>query len=290
MAAAIALAVAIDLAFGDPPNRWHPVAWIGRLMVLGRRVAAAQRSALALLVSGAILVSLCSTLAGFAGWFVSGVASEAGWAGVILEAIGLKLAISIRDLVSACRVVAGALLAGDLPEARRLVGHHLVSRPTAQLEAAQVASATVESVGENLTDAVVAPLVFYLAFGLAGAYVYRTINTADAMFGYREGDLEYFGKTCARLDDIFNWIPARISALAIVCAAAALREDASGAWETLVRDHRKTASPNAGWTMAALAGALGVSLEKPGSYRLGDGPSAQAADIERGIRIVFAAA
>jgi adenosylcobinamide-phosphate synthase len=177
-----------------------------------------------------------------------------------------------------------------LDEARRLAGYHLVSRPTDGLDAGQMASATVESAGESLTDGFVAPLLCYLIFVLAGAYAYRAISTADAMFGFREGPLEYFGKISARLDDIANWIPSRVAALSIVGAAAIVREDAPGSWRTLVRDRRRTASPNAGWTMSALAGALGVGLEKPGLYCLGDGPRPRTVDIERGIRVVFAAA
>src|SRR5262249_54209283 len=154
---------------------------------------------------------------------------------------------------------------------RGLVGFHLVSRPTSGLSEGQVASAAVESAAENLTDAFVAPLLWYSALGLAGAFLYRTVNTADAMIGYREGALEYFGKASARLDDLLSLIPARIAGLAVVGAAALTGEDFRSAWTTMHHDHGRTASPNAGWTMSAMAGALGVMLEKPGTYRLGAG-------------------
>ena len=178
---------------------------------------------------------------------------------------------------------------GDLVEARRLVGYHLVSRPTSDLDRGQVASAAIESAGENLTDAFVAPLVCYLALGLPAAYVYRTVNTADAMIGYREGALEYFGKASARLDDVLNLVPARLSALAIVVLAGLVGADVRGAWQIMWRDHGRTASPNAGWTMSAMAGALGIVLEKPGAYRLGEGRVPQASDVERSIRLMLAA-
>jgi adenosylcobinamide-phosphate synthase len=164
-----------------------------------------------------------------------------------------------------------------------------VSRPTSELDAGQVASATVESVAENLTDGLVAPALFFLMGGLAGAAVYRAVNTADAMIGYRDGPLEYFGKLAARLDDIFNLIPARLAALSLVTGALAVRESAGGALAALLRDRRRTASPNAGWTMAAMAGALGVRLEKPGAYRLGAGDLPGVDDVDRSLRVLAAA-
>jgi adenosylcobinamide-phosphate synthase len=288
-AAVITLAVALDLLFGDPPNRWHPVAWMGGLLDEGRRRAGGGSSR-ALLLRGAVVIVVAASLAGSVGWAVQSLAAGWGLGGVIMEAIALKIAISIRNLVVSCGDVSRALRGGNLGEARRLVGYHLVSRPTADLDRGQVASAAIESAGENMTDAFAAPLACYLVFGLAGAYIYRTINTADAMFGYREGDLEYFGKVCARMDDLINLIPARIAAVWIVGSAALVGARTGGAWDVMLRDHRRTASPNAGWTMSAMAGALGVALEKPGAYRLGAGREPGPADIDRGVRLVLAAA
>jgi adenosylcobinamide-phosphate synthase len=136
----------------------------------------------------------------------------------------------------------------------------------------------------------VAPLAFYLAFGLPGAFGYRALNTADAMIGYRQGALEYFGKVAARLDDVMNLVPARVAALAIVLAAVASGAHAARAWRTMLDHHGRTASPNAGWTMAAMAGALGVRLEKPGHYLLGEGAEPTAADISIAVRIMIVAA
>jgi adenosylcobinamide-phosphate synthase len=141
----------------------------------------------------------------------------------------------------------------------------------------------VESVAENLTDSVLAPACFYLAFGLPGAAVYRVINTADAMIGYRDGVLEHFGKVAARLDDLLNLVPARLAALVLVTAALTPGFDARAAWSVLRRDRRRTASPNAGWTMSAMAGALGVTLEKRETYRLGDGPLPARGHIPRAV-------
>ncbi len=207
-----------------------------------------------------------------------------------MEALALTCLLSLRGLAAAARRVAKALARGDLSGARAAVGRDLVSRPTAALDAGQVASATIESVAENLTDAFLAPVCFFLAFGLAGAAVYRAVNTADAMFGYREGTFEHFGKVAARLDDVLNWIPARLAGWSLVAGAALAGESAARAASVMRRDRARTASPNAGWTIAAMAGALGLTLEKPGGYRLGDGPLPTVDDIRRALRVFGAGA
>jgi len=283
------LALVLDHALGDPPNRYHPVAWIGRLLSAGRRLLC-RGSPAALFAGGAAVTIGVVIVAGFAGALVSTLATRLGPVGVLLEALALSCLLSLRGLVTAARAVAADLDRGDLAAARHRVAYHLVSRPTAELDEGHVASATVESVAENLTDGLLAPACFFLVGGLAGAAVYRVVNTADAMFGYREGVLEYFGKAAARLDDVLNLIPARIAALSLVAAAALVGESGPGALAILGRDRGRTRSPNAGWTMAAMAGALGVVLEKPGTYRLGDGALPVAADIERSVRMLRAAA
>jgi adenosylcobinamide-phosphate synthase len=286
--AVLLLALAIDLACGDPPNRYHPVAWIGRLLGAGQRWLC-HGSPARLLVGGALATLGVVGLAAAAAALVSRVAAELGIAGLLLEAVALTCLLSLRDLIGAARSVAGDLARGDLPAARRAVGYHLVSRPTADLDESQVASATIESVAENLTDSLVAPVCFFLAGGLVGAAVYRAINTADSMLGFRRGPLEYFGKSAARLDDLLNLIPARVAGLSLVAGAALAGESGSGALAVLRRDHGRTQSPNSGWPMAAMAGALGVALEKPDVHRLGAGAPPRAADVERAIRVVAAA-
>jgi adenosylcobinamide-phosphate synthase len=256
------------------------------MLAAGRRALCRGRPA-ALLLSGAALTLFVMALAAGAGAAVASVAHALGVVGVVLEAMALKLAVAPGGLASAARSVASALSRGELDTARTRLGRHLVSRPTASLEAGEVASGAIESVAENLTDALVAPLACFLALGLPGAFAYRALNTADAMLGYRQGALEYFGKFAARLDDVANLLPARLAALTLVVAAG---RHAPAAWKIAWRDRRRTASPNAGWTMAAMAGALGVGLVKPGVYRLGDGEPPNAADIERGIRLMARAA
>ena len=208
------LALAIDLGFGDPPNRYHPVAWIGRLLGAGQRWLC-HGSPARLLAGGAVVAIGVAGLVGAAGVLVSAVAAGLGTAGLLLEALALTCLLSLRDLIGAARSVAGDLDRGDLPAARQAVGYHLVSRPTAALDESQVASAAIESVAENLTDSLVAPVCFFLAGGLVWAAVYRVINTADAMLGFRRGQLEYFGKSAARLDDLLSFIPARIAGLSL---------------------------------------------------------------------------
>jgi len=283
------LAVALDLAFGDPPNRYHPVAWIGRALAIGRRRLCHGRP-LALLARGAVLALGVAALAGGAGLALDAVAGRLGIAGLLLQAVALKSTLGLRGLAEAATRVAAALERGDLAAARALVGRDLVSRATEDLDERQVTSAAVESTAENLTDGFVAPLCCFLLFGLPGALVYRAINTADAILGYREGPLEHFGKVAARLDDILNLIPARLSAYAIVLGAPLGGGDVRRALSVMRRDRRLTASPNAGWTMAAMAGALGVALEKSGAYRLGDGRLPTAPHIRRGVRVVVSAA
>jgi len=145
-------------------------------------------------------------------------------------------------------------------------------------------------VAENLGDSFVAPLIWYGALGLPSAVAYRYLNTCDAMLGYR-GRYEYLGKVSARLDDLANWLPARLAAFLLVAAAPLAGGDAAGAWRVLRCDHGRTASPNAGWPMSAMAGALAVRLEKRDHYTLGDGSPPDGTDtILRAVRLARASA
>ncbi|MCL6553811.1 MAG: adenosylcobinamide-phosphate synthase CbiB [Firmicutes bacterium] len=243
-----------------------------------------------LVLAGTLLTLAATAIAGAAAGLVARLAARSPLPGVVLEALALKTTLAVRGLASAALEVARHLERGDLPAARTAVGRHLVSRPTAALDDAGVASAAVESVAENLTDSVAGPLLFYVALGLPGAAAYRAINTADAMLGYRDGILEHFGKASARLDDAASFLPARLSALALAAGAALTGDAGRAALTTARRQHRRTASPNAGWTMAAMAGALGVTLEKVGYYRLGAGRRATARDVRRAVRVMLAGA
>ena len=278
------LAIAFDLALGDPPNRLHPVAWMGRAIAAGRRLLC-RSGRTRLLVGGAAVTLTVAGVAALAGAAIAHVAARLGSAAILVEGAALSLLIAPRGLVGAARAVATPLGRGELDAARAALALHLVSRPTRTLAAEEVASAAVESVAENLTDALVAPLCFYALFGLAGAAAYRAVNTADAMIGYHDGPLEWFGKVAARLDDVLNFVPARLAALGVVLGAAAAGENGRGAWQTMRRDAARTESPNAGRTMAAMAGALELTLAKPAAYTLGAGRPPGAQDVARAIRV-----
>ena len=275
-----------DFAAGEPPARWHPVVWLGRALGWAERRAPGRSVA-----DGVAAVLAVTAGAWAAARLVAIAARRLGWPGVLLEALALKPAFALRRLAEATSGVEAALRAGDLPTARARVGRDLVSRPTGDLEADEVASAAIESVAENLVDSVTAPVLAYLAGGLPLAWAYRAVNTADAMWGYRDARYERFGKTAARLDDLVNLVPARLGAAALTAGAALAGEDGAGAARVAWTQHRRTASPNAGWPMAAMAGALDVGLAKRGAYRLGEGALPSSPDaIRRARRVVGAAA
>lgn len=279
-------ALVVDGMLGDPRNCWHPVAWIGSTLRAGRRCLC-RGSPVRLLAAGTALTVGVTIAAAAAGWLIALVAERLGPVGLVLEVVALKTTLAARGLASAAGSVADSLARDDTAAARAAVGWHLVSRPTTTLDAPHVASAAIESVAENLTDSVLAPLLAYAVFGLPGAAAYRAINTADAMFGYRAGPLEHFGKAAARLDDLLNLVPARLAALVLVLAAGLGGGDARGAWTSMWRHHALTASPNAGWTMSAMAGALRVRLEKPGHYVLGQGRWPDVADVRTSLRLLW---
>ncbi|MBI5301255.1 MAG: cobalamin biosynthesis protein [Chloroflexi bacterium] len=263
------LAIAIDLALGDPPTALHPTGWMGQWLYLGKKCSP-QRGALAQFVFGVLLIILGALLFALPAYF--GLNALHAWndiAFVIVSAMILKTTFTLRGLMRAARDTQRALDAHDLVEARRLVAWHLVSRDTRTLDEPHVVSATVESVAENIADSFVAPLLFFALFGVPGALAYRLVNTADAIIGYH-GATEYLGKFAARLDDVLNWIPARVSGALVVIAAFIARANARNAWRVMLRDYARTESPNAGWTMSAMAGALDTQLEKIAHYQLGD--------------------
>jgi adenosylcobinamide-phosphate synthase len=271
------LALALDACFGEPPPQFHPVVWMGH--VLRWLESRAPHHARARLGYG-LLVGLGLPLlwAGIAarlerrvGWPILGVLLAPTFAG--------------RALLEAAARVEYALVEARLAEAQHEL-RWLVSRPTESLDEHLVSAAAIESVAENFVDSWLAPLLAYAAFGLAGAYAYRAANTADAMWGYRTPTYEWLGKGSARIDDVLNWVPARLGAAMLVLVAPNRRRSLR-AWLT---DASRTASPNAGQTMAVVAGALCVRLEKRGHYILNPGAGSPSnSDIGRACRIVRSA-
>jgi adenosylcobinamide-phosphate synthase len=211
-------------------------------------------------LAGALAVALTVGLSGLAAWLVLRAAALGGpLARDLAGALLIYFTLAARSLADHSGAVRAALDAGDLPEARRRVGW-IVGRDTAALDAAGVARAAVESVAESTVDGVTAPLLFALACGPVGAVVYRAINTLDSMWGYRNERYAQFGWAAAKLDDLANWLPARLTAPAIVLAAALLHGRGRAAARILRRDGRRHLSPNSGLAEAAFAGALGVQL------------------------------
>ena len=278
------VALALDLLVGEPPVAVHPVVWTGRLIaVLERHApkhgAGAQFGYGALMSASVIGIAVATTT------LLPRLTPPP--ARTVAEAWLFKSTFAVRALLLAAESVRRPLAEGQLDAARGAV-RSLVGRPVEDLTAGLVAAAAIESLAENLTDSALAPWLAYALCGLPGAAAYRALNTLDSMVGYR-GRYEYLGKFPARADDLANLVPARLGALLIAVAAPVAGGSARRAWQTARRDRRRTASPNAGWTMAAMAGALGVSLEKPGHYRLGDGPEPGPGDIRRAQRITAAA-
>lgn len=265
------VALAIDIVFGEPSNSWHPVAWMGKLISMEIR-SVHRGGRLRQLVSGIGMVLVMIGVLAAPVYFLLFYLKELNLvAYVIVAGIIFKFTFSIRGLRQAATAIKQLLVQDKLAEARISL-MSLVSRDTSCLSEDQVVSATVESVAENSCDSFVAPLFYFLLFSVPGAVVYRVINTFDAMIGFH-GEWEHLGKFAARFDDVVNFIPARLTALMIVLAAWICKRNVLQAWRVMLRDHGKTESPNAGWTMGAVAGALGVQLEKEGHYKLGDNNS-----------------
>ncbi len=293
-AATFALAVALDACTGDPPTALHPVALVG---AAARRLHAQApageraRRGYGTAVAAALPLAAAATATGLV---------QLGRR--VHPLVGAGAAVTLASLTSALRTlcvraqeVERALVRGELEAARSLAGRHLVSRDTAALDASEVAGATIASVAENLSDGVVAPWLAYACGGTGAAWAYRAANTLDALWGYRTREFEALGWGAARLDDALNLVPARATAAAIVGAAALPGQrghcDARRALAVWRRDASRTASPNAGQPMAAMAGALGVRLAKRDAYTLGAELRAAApADIGRAVALARSAA
>lgn len=261
-------ALLLDGLTGEVGGAWHPVALIGRTLSLAYRPWR-RRTPVVELAGGALGLMSVATLAAVVASTVEGLTGRS-FMRPLVAGLLLKQTLPVRCLLEEAAGVADALDGGQLDEARVRL-RALVSRPTEELDAGLCAAAAIESVAENLGDSIAAPVLFYLLLGLPGAVAYRVVNTADSMFGYH-GETEWLGKAAARIDDILSWASSRLAALALIGAAVLLRgrAAAASAWSTWRRDGGRTASPNAGRPMAAMAGALERRLEKRGHYVLGD--------------------
>ena len=271
-----------DLLLGDP-GRWHPVAGFGKIAAwLEQRTYADRR-----LAGAGHTVLLVGAAVGL-GALAERCAARRRATMIILTGLASWTVLGGRSLARAATAVADPLATGDLAGARSQV-RHLVGRDVAELSESEVARAAVESVAENSSDAVVAPLLWGAALGIPGLLGYRAVNTLDAMVGHRSQRYERFGWAAARLDDLANWVPARVAALAAADAAPWVGGSPTMVLRVVRRDAGQHPSPNAGVVEAAFAGALGIRLGGRNVYRgqvderglLGEGPAADAADIPR---------
>lgn len=289
-------ALGLDAALGWPRTLYrlagHPVGWFARLIdAAERRWNGPERRFGTRRLLGLLTVLLLAGLVGGTAWLVQSLLLERlgafGWAAVALLAWP---AIAQRSLFDHVRAVADALDSEGLPAARAAVGA-IVGRDTAALDEGGISRAAIESLAESFCDGVTAPVVWLLVLGLPGAWTYKAVNTADSLIGHREERWRAFGWAAARADDLLNLIPARLSAL-LICLAG------GGGWRILRRDAGKHASPNAGWSEAAMAGALGLRLAGPVAYDgvlhdkpwIGDGARAPSSlDIRRALRLYLGA-
>ena len=294
----------LDLLIGDPHGIPHPVAWIGSMIgALEKRLCPEERDPARECARGTVLwiiaaaVTFLLTLSVLAAAYCTHP-----FAGAALEAVLTCYILAARSLRDESMKVYEDLAAGDLAEARHDLSM-IVGRDTQNLDPAAVTRAAVETVAENASDGVIAPLLYTAIGGPVLGLLYKAVNTMDSMLGYRNDRYEYFGKTAAKMDDVWNFIPARISALLLIAAAAfpgeMLREmDAGNAYRIWRRDRMKHKSPNSAQTESACAGALGVRLGGPSVYKgvlvekpcLGDEtrPSCPE-DIRLANRLMFAA-
>ncbi len=285
----LALGLVIDLALGDPASAIHPVAWMGKVISFLVKSGSGHRPLPQFLYGILIVLIIIAVFVTPVYFGLFYLKSLSAVAYVVAGAILFKITFSLRGLWRAALGIKTLLQQEKLAEARFEL-RALVGRDTARLDKSQMVSATVESVAENSCDSFVAPLFYFLLFGVTGAMAYRAVNTLDAVIGHH-GEFEYLGKFAARLDSAANYIPARITALIIILSAWVCRKNASAAWRTMLRDRKNTESPNAGWTMSAIAGALGVQLEKVGYYKLGDSRnSLSLSTIQASLQIIMTAA
>jgi adenosylcobinamide-phosphate synthase len=256
---AIAMALALDLALGDPPWMPHPVQLIGRAVTWGEAYLHIGEPR-ADLWRGALLASAVVIVTALAAWMAITIASAvAGWLGLAAAILIAWTTLALNGLDRAAGEIEAALVCGRDDLARAAMPA-LVGRDPAALDREAMVRATVESVAENCSDGVLAPLCFLFVGGPILALAYKAINTLDSMIGYRDVRHLYFGRAAARLDDAANFVPARVTALCLAAAASLTLGRGGAALRACRADARKHASPNAGFPEATMAGALGIEL------------------------------
>lgn len=295
-------ALAAEAAFGYPDWLYqrigHPVSWIGRLIsVLDRRLNTDGEPPEARRKAGIAALAAVVAIAGLLGWLLEWIFGH-GAIGRLFVALIASTLIASRSLYEHVEAVARALSQYGLADARQAVGR-IVGRNPEMLDEHGVARAAIESLAENASDGIVAPVFWFAVLGLPGLLVYKAINTADSMIGHRTPRHEAFGWAAARLDDFVNLPASRLTALLLAMASVVTPgASVAGALEAVSRDAPKHRSPNAGWPESAMAGALGLKLNGPKTYGavrvddayMGDGRrDATADDIRAALRLTTAA-
>ena len=256
------VAFLIDALIGDPRSRLHPVVLIGNLISLLEKLLRRDLDRpTKKILKGGVLVSVVVTVALLVGLGIEVLMQDVPSlaAQIFIQALVLSFMISPRSLGDAGREIYYLLERENLARARQKVGW-IVGRDTQNLNEAEVTRATVETVAENTVDGIISPLFYFAVGGLPLAIAYRAINTMDSMLGYKNDKYLYFGRVAARLDDVANFIPARLTGLLFICAAVVLNLDYKNALKMMRRDARKHPSPNGGWAEATVAGALRIRL------------------------------
>lgn len=260
----ILIAIVIDLLFGELPSKIHPVVWMGKMIdTLMNFLIKYKNKTSGITLTLAVIITF--TLATYV--FISlSVINNIIY--ILVSSMILSTVFAIRALISSASNIQKDL-ENNINTARKNMSY-LVSRDTRDLSRGEIVSATVETLTENITDSVIAPLFYTFIFGVPGAVFYRVVNTLDAMVGYKKPDTIEIGWFPAKLDDILNFLPARVTGVIMVIAALFLSMDWKNSYKIMRRDARNPDSPNSGFSMAAAAGALGIKLKKIGYYEIGD--------------------
>ena len=270
----IGFALGLDFVFGDPKNRYHPTAWIGSIIAKITPLTKNENPILEKLGGIFVIVipvTVVTSLLLVLDLGISLITTD--WitliASSIVGIILLKSTIAIRGMERYALAVMTSLENENLESARTNLSM-IVKRNTANLDKNHVISGVLESISENTVDGITGPLFYYAIFGLPGAFTYRIINTADSMIGYKSKMFKNIGWFAANSDTILNYIPSRLTGLIMVISAALLQKNWRKSYQIMLRDGKNTESPNAGYPMAALAGALETKFEKLDHYSLGD--------------------
>lgn len=262
------VAFLIDACIGDPRSRYHPVVLIGILiLVLEKFLRRDEDGYIKKICKGGLLVAIVLVVTYAAGLAIVYLLSLTGslTLTIFMQALALSFMITPRSLSEAGKEIYNFLDADNLAMARYKVGW-IVGRDTDYLNEAEVVRATVETVSENTVDGIISPLFYFAIGGLPLAIAYRAVNTMDSMLGYKNEKYLYFGRVAARMDDIANFIPARITAILFLISALILNLDFKNAFAMMKRDANKHPSPNGGYAEATVAGALDIQLGGINSY------------------------